>query len=342
MMIVLSSVKDGLVNPIRNTIGYVLVPIQSGVNRVGSGLYKSLEDRRSYQQIQTENEQLKDQLGVLTEENNRLKQDSTELSKLRELYSLDQDYMQYKKVAARVIAKDSENWFQVFRIDKGSQDGIRVDQNVMANGGLVGIVTNVGLNYATVRSIIDDESRVSAMGLQSSDTCIVAGDLTLYQQGRLRITDLKKDASIQDGDRIVTSDISSKFMPGILIGYAVDITEDDKHLMKNGYLVPVADFNDLSDVLVLKDVKSDSFADENKGDMPYKGASETTQAESLTDAASAETAPDTAAAMSTDAAMRTDASESTDAAIRIDAAAETETAVGSEAADTEISVAIGG
>ncbi len=342
MMIVLSSVKDGLVNPIRNTIGYVLVPIQSGVNRVGSGLYKSLEDRRSYQQIQTENEQLKDQLGVLTEENNRLKQDSTELSKLRELYSLDQDYMQYKKVAARVIAKDSENWFQVFRIDKGSQDGIRVDQNVMANGGLVGIVTNVGLNYATVRSIIDDESRVSAMGLQSSDTCIVAGDLTLYQQGRLRITDLKKDASIQDGDRIVTSDISSKFMPGILIGYAVDITEDDKHLMKNGYLVPVADFNDLSDVLVLKDVKSDSFADENKGDMPYKGASETTQAESLTDAASAETAPDTAAAMSTDAAMRTDASESTDAAIRTDAAAETETAVGSEAADTEISVAIGG
>ena len=208
MMIVLSSVKDGLMNPIRNTIGYVLVPLQSGVNRVGYGLYEELRDHRSLKAVQEENKRLNEQIDLLTEENNRLAQNEGELSRLRDLYALDQDYLQYEKVAARVIAKDSENWFQVFRIDKGSQDGIRVDQNVMANGGLVGIVTDVGLNYATVRSIIDDESRVSAMCLQSSSTCIVAGDLTLYQQGRLRITDMQKNATIQDGDRIVTSNIS--------------------------------------------------------------------------------------------------------------------------------------
>ena len=132
-------------------------------------------------------------------------------------------------------------------------------------GGLVGIVTDVGLNYATVRSIIDDESRVSAMGIQSSDTCIVAGDLTLFQEGRLRITDMKKDAVIQDGDRIVTSNISSKFVPGILIGYAVDVHDDEKHLMKNGYLIPAADFDDMSEVLVITEVKADSFKDTNDG-----------------------------------------------------------------------------
>lgn len=305
MMIVLSSVKDGLMNPIRNTIGYVLVPLQSGVNRVGYGLYEELADHRSLKAVQEENKRLNEQIDLLTEENNRLAQNEGELSRLRDLYALDQDYLQYEKVAARVIAKDSENWFQVFRIDKGSQDGIRVDQNVMANGGLVGIVTDVGLNYATVRSIIDDESRVSAMCLQSSNTCIVAGDLTLYQQGRLRITDMQKDATIQDGDRIVTSNISSKFMPGILVGYACDIQDDEKKLMKTGYLIPAADFDDLTEVLVLKDVKSDSFLDTNEGqDVLMKNLTESTAAEESSAADESASAADGQSIASTEASSQ--------------------------------------
>lgn len=305
MMIVLSSVKDGLMNPIRNTIGYVLVPLQSGANRVGYGLYEELRDHRSLKAVQEENKRLNEQINLLTEENNRLAQNEGELSRLRDLYALDQDYLQYEKVAARVIAKDSENWFQVFRIDKGSQDGIRVDQNVMANGGLVGIVTDVGLNYATVRSIIDDESRVSAMCLQSSSTCIVAGDLTLYQQGRLRITDMQKNATIQDGDRIVTSNISSKFMPGILVGYAVDIQDDEKKLMKTGYLIPAADFDDLTEVLVLKDVKSDRFLDTNEGqDVLMKNLTDTTAAEESSAADEAATAADGQSLASTEASSQ--------------------------------------
>ena len=264
MMIVLSSVKDGFMNPLRNAVGTVLVPIQSGVNYVGYKLYSRWEKHKTLLEAEAENEKLTAKIDLVTEENNILKQNDEELKRLRDLYSLDQQYLQYDKVAARVIAKDSENWFQVFRIDKGSKDGIMVDQNVMAKGGLVGIVTDVGLNYATVRSIIDDESRVSCMGIQSSDTCIVAAGLQLFEEGRLRITNMKKEAVIQDGDRIVTSNISSKFLPGILVGYAIGIEEDEKRLMKNGYLIPAADFTDLREVLVLKERKDDRFQKESK------------------------------------------------------------------------------
>ena len=267
MMIVLSSVKDGFMNPLRNAVGTVLVPIQSGVNYVGYKLYSRWEKHKTLLEAEAENEKLTAKIDLLTEENNILKQNEEELKRLRDLYSLDQQYLQYDKVAARVIAKDSENWFQVFRIDKGSRDGIMVDQNVMAKGGLVGIVTDVGLNYATVRSIIDDESRVSCMGIQSSDTCIVAGDLKLFEEGRLRITNMKKDAVIQDGDRIVTSNISSKFLPCILLGFAIDIEEDEKRLMKNGYLIPVADFTDLQEVLVITDRKDDRFQKESSSEL---------------------------------------------------------------------------
>ena len=132
---------------------------------------------------------------------------------------------------------------------------MEVGSNVMAGGGLVGIVTDVGAHYATVRSIIDDSSRVSSMAVQSGDTCIVAGDLTLYEEGRLRITNIQKDADVKEGDRIVTSNISSKFLPGILIGYASDITLDSNQLTSSGYLVPVVSFRNLQEVLIITQVK---------------------------------------------------------------------------------------
>ena len=257
VLIVLSSIESGYINPLRNAVGYVLVPIQKGINSVGTGIYNAVSDAESLRNASRENQELRAQIDTLLEENNRLKSDTLELARLRELYQLDQDYMQYPKVAARVIAKDSEKWFQVFRIDKGSADGIEPDLNVLCGGGLLGIVTDVGANYATVRSIIDDESRVSAMSQVSADTFIVAGDLQIFEDGRLRISNNDKNAGISDGDAIVTSNISTKFLPGILIGYAADIQVDAQQLTKSGTLIPVADFDNLQEVFVITQKKAD-------------------------------------------------------------------------------------
>ena len=82
-----------------------------------------------------------------------------------------------KKIGAHVISNSGSNWFSDFTIDKGSKDGIKKNCNVLAGSGLVGIVTEVGPHYARVRSIIDDESNISAMLLSTSDTCVVRGDL---------------------------------------------------------------------------------------------------------------------------------------------------------------------
>ena len=255
LLIGISSLQDGFMDPLRAGVGYLLVPIPSGVNAVGSGIYEDLTDMAALREAQIENEELKTRVSELTEENNRLQAEQQELQRLRELYELDQDYMQYETIGARVIAKDSGDWFQVFRVNKGSADGVEVDNNVIAGGGLVGIVTDVGANYATVRSIIDDSSRVSAMALQSGDNCIVGGDLTLFEEGRLRITNISRDGDVKTGDAIVTSNISSKFMPGILIGYAADITVDPERLTKSGYLIPVADFDNLQEVLIITGTK---------------------------------------------------------------------------------------
>jgi len=257
MLIGITSFKDGFLTPLRSGFGYFLIPIQSGVNRTGTTIYNELRDFSRLKSAVNENRELKLRIDELMEDNTRLQSEQFELQRLRELYRLDQDYLQYEKIGARVIAKDSGDWFQVFRINKGSADGVQVDANVIAGGGLVGIVTDVGANYATVRSIIDDVSRVSAMAQQSGEHCIVAGDLMVYRDGRLRITNIMDEADIKGGDRIVTSNISAKFLPGILIGYAVDITIDTSRLTKSGYLIPTAEFDSLQEVLVITTLKEE-------------------------------------------------------------------------------------
>ena len=262
LLIAATSINSNFLAPLRTGVGYELVPLQTGVNAVGTSIYNNVKNYSSLKAAQAENDKLTARIDELTEENNRLQAAQVELQRLRDLFALDQDYMQYEKVAARVIAKDSGNWFQIFRINKGSADGIQVNANVMAGGGLVGIVTDVGANYATVRSIIDDSSNVSGMSMRSGDTCNVSGNLTLYQEGRLGLDHMKKETDIQDGDRIVTSNISDIFLPGILIGYASDLATDTNNVTKSGYVVPVARFDNLQEVLVITQIK-DNGAENN-------------------------------------------------------------------------------
>lgn len=259
--IVFSSINVSFFTPIRNGISVFLVPIQKTVNSFGKGVVRFVNENRDLKKANETINQLTDEINEKIEENNKLKADNYELARLRKLYELDQEYLQYPKVACRVIAKDSQEWFQVFRIDKGRKDGIKENMNVLSGGGLLGIVIDVGENYATVRSIIDDSSRVTAMTQHSNAQCIVEGDVALYNTGFIRLTHIDLRSSITDGDKIVSSNISSKYLPGILIGYASDVKTDESQLSKAGLLVPVADFNNLSEVLVITKTKDEYLKD---------------------------------------------------------------------------------
>ncbi|MBQ7174503.1 MAG: rod shape-determining protein MreC [Lachnospiraceae bacterium] len=257
-LMVVSYLQSSVLDPVRYYVGYFMTPVQSGINRFGITVSNGIREQRHLREVYDENLRLQQRVDALTEENSRLRSDELELERLRELYRLDQNYMQYPKVAARVIARDSQKWFRVFRIDKGLSDGITKDMNVLSGGGLVGIVTEVGANYATVRSIIDDESNVYAMSQYSNDTCLVKGSITAYEDGMLDITNIDKNAVFNDGDAVITSPLSTKFLPGILIGYASGISINSQHLTKSGRLIPVADFDNIQEVLVITQIKTES------------------------------------------------------------------------------------
>ena len=246
---------DRLVAPLRSAISMVVVPLQKGMNNLGLWTYDKYTTLQEISVVLDENKELKSKVDDLTEENNQLRQDTYELSRLRELYQLDEKYTGYTKVGARIIEVTADNWSKAFKVDKGSDDGIKKDMNVIAGGGLVGIVTEVGKNYSIIKTIIEDNNSVSGMLMDTNETCIVEGDIEQSDSGLVKLTHFKSDMTVRDGDKIVTSNISDKYLQGILIGYAKDVTPDSNNLTQSGYLVPAVDFNNLQEVLIITEMK---------------------------------------------------------------------------------------
>ena len=199
----------------------------------------------------------KKQVDELTSELNTNNLEQYELENLRELLALDQKYPSYEKVAANVIGKSSGNWFSYFTIDKGTDDGIEVDMNVIAGSGLVGIVTDVGPNYAKVTSIINDTAQVSGMVTTTSDNLIVNGSLQNMNENMvIEFSNLNdSDNKVAVGDPVVTSYISDKYQQGILIGYISSLSTDSNNLTKSGTITPAVDFEHIEEVLVILDKK---------------------------------------------------------------------------------------
>ena len=256
--------------PLKEAAGLIIVPFEKSIASIGQWMTGVQDSFREKEDPIQQNEELQTTVDTLTEQNNVLLQDQAELARLEQLYELDEEYTDYPKVAARIISKDPGNWYDTFMINRGSNDGIRVDNNVIAGKGLVGIVTEVGSNWATVRSIIDDSSNVSAMTVSTDDICVVEGDLELIDEGKLRFSQLyDREDKVSVGERIVTSNISDKYVEGLFIGYVSEIELDTNNLTKTGTLVTPVDFQHLKDVFVITTNKQDAVqgkAEEKKGD----------------------------------------------------------------------------
>lgn len=257
ILMLVSFVFNLALSPANAVVSYTVIPLQKGISKVGYNLYSKKELFKTVEELTEENNTLKDEIDRLTYENNMLMQDKYELNSLRTLYELDETYSEYPKTAARVISGATGNWFSTFIIDKGSKDGMEVGMNVLAGGGLVGRITEVGPNWSRVLSIIDDTSNVSCMVLSTNDHLIVSGSLSSLENGYITFDQLSINArNVAVGDKIITSNISDVYLPGIQVGYIAYIENDNNQLSMSGYITPSVNFEHLSEVLVITKKKS--------------------------------------------------------------------------------------
>lgn len=265
VLMVVTISTDVLNKPLNTAVGYVVVPFQQGISNVGGWISKRSDELIQIKDLLAENQKLKEQVDELVVENTLLQQDKAELVRLRELYEIDNEYDDYTKVGAKIISRDTGNWYSTFTINKGTDDGLAVDMNVIADGGLVGRITSIGPNWAKVTSIISDNANVSAKTLTTSDTMIVSGDLQAMKDGVIRFSQLVDSQNIvAKGDKIVTSHISDKYLPNILVGYIFSIEADSNNLTKSGYISPAVDFEHLEEVLVILETKEELIITEGE------------------------------------------------------------------------------
>ena len=226
IVMALSLGTDIFNKPLNTAVGYIVVPFQQGISKLGGWMHDRGEELEQVRVLLDENARLKEQLDELLVENTQLQQEKAELNRLRELYKLDSQYDDYEKVGAKIISRDTGNWYSSFTLDKGKKDGLSIDMNVIADGGLVGRISSIGPNWAKVTSVIANNSNVSCKTLSSSDQMIVTGDLESMKDNLIRFSLLvDSEDVVKQGDKVVTSHISDKYLPDILVSCIIRKTQ---------------------------------------------------------------------------------------------------------------------
>lgn len=233
----------------------IVTPIQECINEIGLWTDSKAKNLAEIEELNEQNEALEQELAELKTEITIYQNQLAELNELRDLYDLAETYPDFNKTGAHVFAKDTSSWFSMFYIDKGTNDNLFVGANVMCDEGLAGLIVECHADYSKVRAIIDDNSNISAKIMPSNALCTVEGNISQFENGYLVVSNIDKDASVNIGDKVVTSNISDRFHAGIVIGYIVEVKNDPNNLTMTAYITPAVDFNNITDVLVITDKK---------------------------------------------------------------------------------------
>ena len=256
ILLILSVIFESRFSVLKSVTSALVTPMQTGVNTVGYSIHNTVTETKEKKELIEENKELTQKIEEYSSKIKEYEQEKYELERLQGLLDLKAQYVDYNTVGARVIATDSTNWFYTFIIDKGTEAGVKVGCNILADGGLAGIVVEAGNGYSKVRSIIDDNSNVSASISGSDSLCTVSGDISTMRDGYIHVDYINKADVIDDGAEIITSHVSNKFLPGLLIGYVSEVVMDSNNLTQSAKCIPVVDFTNLQEVLVILDVKT--------------------------------------------------------------------------------------
>ncbi len=257
VLTIVSAFFPDVLKPVKEYTGELITPMQQGVNDIGKWVEKKIEVFGDIEELRAENTKLKGQVTNLQNEVGKQEAELAELQTLRDLYDLDELYPDYEKTAARVFSVNTSGWFNEFYIDKGLNDGIYEGCNVLCDEGLLGIVVESYDDYARVRAIIDDRANVTGEIGGAGYLCTVEGSLQTMENGYLLATDIDKNAVISEGDKVITSNVSDRYLYGLTIGYVTSIEQDSNNLTQTAKITPTVNFTDIKDVLVILDRKQE-------------------------------------------------------------------------------------
>ncbi len=229
----------------------VLTPIRSGVSNLTDRAEQLYSYMFEYESLKAENEALKAELAAIQDQARRVDTISRENDNLREALKLKEANEDYELVDGYIISWSSNEWSSTFTINRGSNVGIAEGMcAVTANGELVGMVSEVGRNYAVIKSVMDSSLEISATIASSGHNGMVQGGYSTGLEGLLRMNYLPSSATIRNNDQVVTTG-STVYPRDLVIGHVVDAGFDDAGIAKYALLQPAADIRSLEQIFII-------------------------------------------------------------------------------------------
>lgn len=231
----------------------ILTPIRTGASKLTVQAERYYSYIFRYEALQAENDALREQIANMEDQARLFDSISRENDRLREVTGLQAKHEDYKLVDSYIISWSSNDWTNTFTIDRGTSSGI--ERNMVAitsNGAVVGLVSEVGSNYAVVKTVLDSSLEISATISSSGYSGMVQGGYTTGLEGLLRMDYLPTSAVIRNNDQVVTSG-STVYPRNLIVGYVIDAGFNDTGVAKFAILKPAADIDSLEQVFILTD-----------------------------------------------------------------------------------------
>lgn len=234
-------------------VGYVVMPIQKLFNYIIIQINETYAFFYEVGAVKGEKERLSLRVQALEDEIRQLGDIKRENERLKQMLDLKDEFKGYTFENAQVIGRNPENWNNIILINKGTDDGIKINSEVISiNKGLVGRIIEAAPDWAKVMLITDPNSSVSTIVDRTRDLAVVRGDGVATKYGYVRLNYILPEADIITEDIVVTSGFGGVFSKGILIGKVKEIKQEANELTKYAYVEPAADLNRLEEVLVIK------------------------------------------------------------------------------------------
>lgn len=246
---------------VENAGGGVITTAQSGASKTGNWFLSIANYFGSIKALREENEMLKNENTNLQKEIRDMQGLEDENIELRTMVKLMKQQPNLTLVAATVSAKDPSNWYSTFTINRGSDDGIKVNQPIVnANRELVGQVSRVGDDFAEVITVLDTRSSIGVMIERSKEIGILEGNSELRFSEKCRLNYIARDTDIKTGDFVETSGLGGVFPKGLVIGKITDVYDENATMSKVAIVEPLADISKVNEVFVITDYKNEDLS----------------------------------------------------------------------------------
>lgn len=251
----LMSVFSYTSSPLANAANVIASPFRAAYTGVADWFNDKQNYYRDTTALQEENAALKKRLAEMEAAIRQAELDSAENERLKELLGLQSQRPDLTSdlQAAMITEHTVTNWTSSLTIDKGTRHGLEVNDCVISEtGALVGVINEVGTNWATILTLVDTDTSLGAQVFRTSDLGLAQGNFSLMGENRLRLEYLSADCTLLGGDLVVTSGLGGYYPAGLVIGSVAEVQRDDSGATSFAILEPAVDFDELSEVFVIR------------------------------------------------------------------------------------------